>query len=755
MTTAEILPRFEGVRPSGSGYVALCPAHDDHTPSLSISTGDRGDTLLHCHAGCATESVCAAAGLKLADLFANPSGNGSPRRQEIVATYPYEDAAGKLLSETVKLGPLKTFRQRRPARPDDPPERVKGGFVWDVRGVDRVPYRLPQLLAYSGRAICVVEGEKDVDALAGIGITATTCPGGAGNWRPEFSRFFEGKIAIIIPDNDEPGRQHARQVARSLHGIATKVKVIELPSLPPKGDASDWLASGGTAEELQRLAREAPEWDPEADEGEEEAAGTVETEEQESTTDPPSETVILNPSDPYPGAREFERRCYRHGDFRTLHEQAGVFYAFDGSAYQETEASSIRSHVWNWANRAQMYTKKGDGTELVPFRPTTSKVNNLLDAIRAVTHLKAEHSPPCWLEDEESDPPASEIVACKNGLLDVRDRELHPSTPRFFTRNALPFPYQARPPQPTRWTQFLHELWGDDEGRVDDESIDTLQQMFGYFLLGDTSQQKLFLLVGPKRSGKGTIARVLTALLGHGNVCAPTLAGISTNFGLWPLIGKRLAIISDARLGARADQAAIAERLLSISGEDTLTIDRKHLSPWTGRLSTRFLILTNELPRLQDTSGALASRFVVLTLSRSFYGQEDAELTSALLEELPGIFEWALDGLDALMDRGRFQQPSSSKDAIREIEDLGSPAAAFVRDRCIVEPGCSVEVDTLFQAWKRWCAEQGRDRPGTKQSFGRNLRSVIPNLGVSHPRDDQGGRDRLYEGVSLRSGCAL
>src|SRR3984893_1143102 len=118
----------------------------------------------------------------------------------------------------------------------------------------------------------------------------------------------------------------------------------------------------------------------------------------------------------------------------------------------------------------------------------------------------------------------------------------------------------------------------------------------------------MFLIVGPKRSGKGTIARVLTSIVGLDSSVAPTLAGLGMNFGLAPLIGKRVAIISDARLGGRADQHVIAERLLSITGEDAITIDRKYRDAWTGRLQTRFLILSNELLRLADASGTLASR---------------------------------------------------------------------------------------------------------------------------------------------------
>jgi putative DNA primase/helicase len=126
-------------------------------------------------------------------------------------------------------------------------------------------------------------------------------------------------------------------------------------------------------------------------------------------------------------------------------------------------------------------------------------------------------------------------------------------------------------------------------------------------------------------------------MLGLANCCAPTLAALGTNFGLWPLIGKRLAVIGDARLSGRTDQAVVTERLLSISGEDALTIDRKNLPPVTVKLPTRIVILTNELPRLSDASGALAGRFLILRLENSFYGREGMNLTDRLMKELPGI----------------------------------------------------------------------------------------------------------------------
>ena len=173
--------------------------------------------------------------------------------------------------------------------------------------------------------------------------------------------------------------------------------------------------------------------------------------------------------------------------------------------------------------------------------------------------------------------------------------------------------------------KFLASVWPDDP-----ESIEAMQEWFGYCLLTDTRQQKIALLIGPPRSGRGTIARLMSALIGPENVAGPRLSALATNFGLEPLVGKPLATIGDARLSGRTDTGIIVEALLSISGEDTITIDRKHKAPWTGKLPTRLMLLSNELPRLPDQSGALASRFLVWRFTRSFLRNEDLGLDARL-----------------------------------------------------------------------------------------------------------------------------
>jgi putative DNA primase/helicase len=239
---------------SGKNYITHCPAHKDNDPSLSISEKD-GKILVKCFGGCTQQEVIAA--LKERNLWpgskpgANMGNNKAKATGKIVATYDYVDAESNLLFQVVRYQP-KTFRQRRPDG--------KGGWIWNLEGVSVVPYCLPEILSSTRVYIC--EGEEDVKALRSLGLTATTNPGGASKWREEFSQYFQSKEIVILPDNDEPGRKHARDILQKLHGAITWGKVVELPKLPPKGDPRDWVNAGGRVEELEALVQNTPEWIP-------------------------------------------------------------------------------------------------------------------------------------------------------------------------------------------------------------------------------------------------------------------------------------------------------------------------------------------------------------------------------------------------------------------------------------------------------------------------------------------------------------
>lgn len=451
--------------------------------------------------------------------------------------------------------------------------------------------------------------------------------------------------------------------------------------------------------------------------------------------------VVPPPAQPMRVARTLVTELYATSEGTVLRDYGGDFYRYDGACWPEVDKRIIRADAYRYLEDAVFEKLTDDGVEEVPWDPTRYKIDNVLDALRSVVILDVGE-PPVWTSSQKA--PADEIVSMGNGLLHVPTRTLYDHTPKFFTHHALPFAFQPDAPEPTRWLAFLKELWPEDS-----TAISSLQEVFGYILGGDTRQQKIFLMVGPRRGGKGTIGRVLTGLLGQHNVAAPTMAGLATNFGLQPLIAKPLALISDARLSGRSDGQVVVERLLSISGEDSLTIDRKYREPWTGRLPTRFLILTNELPRLSDSSGALASRFILFVLTRSFLGREDPSLTEKLLAEAPGIFNWSLRGLDRLNERGYFVSPESGREAVQQLEDLSSPVSAFVRERCVVGSEEQVPVDDLWDAWKTWCEGEGRHH-GTKAVLGKNLSAAVPTIRRARPRTD-GERIYSYLGIGLDS----
>lgn len=253
MTAAEfgkLVPRARR-RADGQWWDARCPAHDDQRASLSFCDGDTGALIVKCHAGCTLEQIARAVGLDVKALCSpngpGPHPRGSARR--IVATYDYTDGAGALLYQVVRYEP-KDFRLRRPDG--------AGGWTWNLKDVHRVLYRLPTL-AEQARVVWP-EGEKDADRLAALGIVATTTPGGANAWRGDYADQAQrlGIHEVLIPpDNDEGGEGYARQATRALRARNIRVALVRLPGLAPKGDVSDWLDAGHTADELHALLEQA------------------------------------------------------------------------------------------------------------------------------------------------------------------------------------------------------------------------------------------------------------------------------------------------------------------------------------------------------------------------------------------------------------------------------------------------------------------------------------------------------------------
>jgi P4 family phage/plasmid primase-like protien len=408
------------------------------------------------------------------------------------------------------------------------------------------------------------------------------------------------------------------------------------------------------------------------------------------------------------------------------------------NSYVEEEQEAFSSRVWTWAD-GRPYRKGNEDKRLVADSALVSNVTAAASAQRQGPRVL-----PAWHPHRAMDPDPADLLAVRNGLLNLASGELLPPDPRFINRNASPVVYDPDAPPPRRWLAFLEEVFPDDA-----EVRDTLQEVVGYLLTQDTSQQKVFCMVGPTRSGKGTVSRVVQSLLGEGNYTSPTAGNLSRGeFGLQGLIGKTLATISDMRMGRNSDPATLSENLLRISGEDEVSVNRKFKEPWEGRLSTRFLILSNEVPQFRDTSGAIVARLILLRGHVSFLGREDPGLQRKLRQELPGILNWALEGLARLRRRGHFVQPASSAAELKEAVGLASPVKAFARKRLRQAPGVVTAKAEVWWAFTEWVEDEGLTYTGTMGHFFKDLRTVGLTFDNCRPRVD-GERVHSVAGVEL------
>ncbi len=238
-------------RTVGRNTRLLCPAHDDHEPSLDVSEADDGRPLVVCRSqGCSFEEVCRAIGRESHEFGAHTDRREWTPRGPAVAVYDYTDEEGGLLFQVLRTSD-KQFLQRRPD------SGAKSGWRWKLEGVRRVLYRLPEVVAAvaAGETVYVCEGEKDVESLRRLGVIATCNPGGAGKWRAEYAEALAGAEVVVIADRDDPGRSHASRVAASVGAVAGSVKVVE----PAEGkDATDHLRAGGSLAELVVVDLSAP-----------------------------------------------------------------------------------------------------------------------------------------------------------------------------------------------------------------------------------------------------------------------------------------------------------------------------------------------------------------------------------------------------------------------------------------------------------------------------------------------------------------
>ncbi|WP_263993351.1 DNA primase family protein [Mycolicibacterium fallax] len=451
----------------------------------------------------------------------------------------------------------------------------------------------------------------------------------------------------------------------------------------------------------------------------------------------PRALVLPPPDCPLPVARELIRALWTDAEGRELIASwRGQWAAYAGTHWEVVSRATIRAILQRAVEQAVVQQANG---EVKPWNPNSRRMADLMEALASAVH-----------RDDEAEEDRVGRVAMGNGILDLETLELAPHTPEWFSFTCLPYDYAPLAGEPIALLAFCRSVWGDDA-----PSIGMLQEWLGYAVSGSLAKQKALLLVGARRAGKGTILKLLTALVGAKN-CAPlTLDALGRQFGLQRAIGKTLGLIADARQDGRSP-ALLIERLLMIIAGDAIEVDIKNREPWHGQLALRLVMASNEVPRFRDNSGAVASRFLILRFTRSMLGKEDEALDARLAAEMPAIFNWALSGLRRLEERGRFSEPESAMEDRELLDDLASPVNIFAREILDVGEGFEEKKDVVYAFWRAWCEKNGHE-PGSTTSFTRSLRAAFPSVtarGRAKAAEGYGDRPRVYGGVRLKPGVA-
>ncbi len=693
---------------SGSGWTARCPAHDDRRPSLCIGVGDIGQVLLKCQAGCPTEMVTAELGLMMPDLF---SGNGK-NSLKIGAIYPYRDEHGTILYEVVRLEP-KDFRFRRP--------NCRGGWIWSLKGVRRVLYRLPELVAAKpSETICVCEGEKDVEKLRALGCAATTNPGGAGKWRQEFNKYLSEHPVAMLADNDVPGRKHAEQVAGSLFGCAGSVKILELPGLPEHGDVSVWLDAGGTAEVLRRLIEQTPEWKPRA------LAQTQKSDDSEAIK-------VFHLTD----LGNAHRLVDWHGQDLRYVGKLRHWRVWDGTRW----ADDVTGEVLRRAKMsiAHLYSESAELDEegrkaLAKHALRSENVQRIGGMVKL-----AESEPQIASRPEDFDCDLY-LLNVQNGTLNLKTGELRPHRRDELITKLAPVKYDPDATCPTFEALLIRVF----DGHVD--LIRWLQKAVGYSLTGLTIEQVLFIMWGSGANGKSTLLNIISEVLGdYATTAAPEVflahRKDSHPTAIADLEGVRLVSSVEVDQGAR-----LAENLVKqLTGGDPAKARRMRTDYSQFIPRFKLFLACNHKPTIRGTDLAIWRRIRLIPFNVTIPPKEqDKHFLDKLLPERSGILKWALDGCLAWQKDGLGEPPEviEATEAYRAEMDV---IAAFIADECVLSPTAHTTKDELYNAFKRWAEANGE--VSLAKISKRKLRGLlIEREGID---EDRTGDDRYWIGIGL------
>lgn len=729
MLINEIVTRFKGVKTDSNGYKCKCPAHADKEASLSISHSN-GKTLISCHSGCSLESILDSVGLKITDLFDN-----APEKKETqmfrsqkdlesylmtitisskkaVNYYKYTDEKGNLLYYKVRLQDKEGNKEFMFIR------YINNKVVWGLSGgkkyetfensnqysgkekpgartieIEEQPKELYNLkgLEYArkeGKTIFIVEGEKDVDTMSSIGLTAVSSPTGGGKgkekWLERYSQLFKGCDVVILPDNDKPGLEFAEIVQKGLLKYCYKTRVCILSNME-KGDITDWYNSlseeqkGEAAslifDKIKLLKPKCPKW----------------YKVTEKTKNVEDKIVVTG----------YDIELRKNYFAKYLLDTLDIVMIADNPMNRPVP------HVYyNGVYEPRISIK----SEIEPYLYIDNVTSNLLNEIEKLMLETVRHDVHFsdYLEGDDN------IINFKNGLLNVITKEFKPHTPDYKSIVQIDCEYNPEAVTSGYWDKYINDL---SEGKQDHKAV--LQEMAGLVISNVAGYRvKKFLgLWGKGDTGKGKFWDILGRIIGSKAVGIISIQDLEKQFARVALYGKAFVYDGDLSKEGITDPAMLKK----VTGGDNLKAEFKGKDVFNFKFTGVYAMACNDLPVLMgDYAEHMYNRIEILPCNNVIPVEKRNKF---LVEDIINndsqyVINWALEGLYRLIANNyEFTYCEDVEKTREHYKTVSDTVFAFISEKYEVtgEPKDRIPVSILRTEYASYCIEEGITKPVNKK----------------------------------------
>ena len=627
----------------------------------------------------------------------------------IEGVYDYLNAQGNYLYSVIRYKGKKFSQGIR---------RADGSYDFNVPAELRVPYNLPNVIKAirNGETIFFCEGEKDCHTLEKLGLTATTT-GGATSWKDHFAEWFEGAKIVILPDNDEPGRNYAQMVANDLMGIAKSIRILEIPGLPDKGDVTDWIEQGNSKEDLLTLVINSNEYQPE----------------QKEQVNKVFEDILKDSGN----AKLLQVYC-----------QDSIIYCHDAPKCSSWFIWSGKH--WKVDKKQLMYQKAEKAIDLLykPFRQLP-----IQDQGKLITHIKTSKNTgkiKSMLEYATSLPAISTLqneldtddflLNCNNGTLNLKTKKLQEHSKTDLITKLVRYDYNPNAKCPL-WEQSLKHIFLDDM-----DLIKWFQKYLGYSITGSTSEQCFCLLYGDGANGKSTVLNIINDIFSdyHARVQTETLMdterkGSNASPDIARLAGTRIVTAVESK-----QSRALAEGLIKqLTGDDEITARHLNRENFEFKPKFKLFLAVNHLPTIKGQDFGIWRRIKEVPFNARFEGKnDDKQLKYKLKLEYEGILNWIVEGCYLWQNEGLGTCQTIQETTNRYKCDQDN-LSDFKFDCCLIGNNFTIGSSKLYEAYRDYETTRGNMRTMSQKNFANYLNEG--GFKTKHNRDGN-----YFIGITLK-----